>query len=84
TSTKTVLTVNYYDDYGFRATNVLPASSGLNNTAMVKGLLTGTKVSKDDGSAPLLTVNYYDKRARLIETVSNNHLGGVDRVTNTY
>lgn len=84
TSTKTVLTVNYYDDYGFKASTVLAASTNLDSTRMVKGLLTGTKVSKDDGSTPLLSVNYYDKKARLIETISNNHLGGTDRITNTY
>ncbi|WP_437922388.1 RHS repeat-associated core domain-containing protein [Sphingobacterium sp. LRF_L2] len=51
---------------------------------MLKGLLTGTNVSKDDGTSPLLSVNYYDKRGRLVESVSDNHLGGVDRITNTY
>ncbi|GGH19455.1 hypothetical protein GCM10011418_23900 [Sphingobacterium alkalisoli] len=84
TSGKTVHVVNYYDDYGFKASTVLAASGGLDSTAMVEGLLTGTKVSRDDGSAALLTVNYYDRRARMIESVSDNHLGGVDRATNTY
>ncbi|WP_437918745.1 DUF6443 domain-containing protein [Sphingobacterium sp. LRF_L2] len=77
-------TVNYYDDYAFKTSTVLPATSGLDSTYMVTGLLTGTKVSQDDGSAPLLTVNYYDKRGRLIQSIAQNHLSGTDRVTNTY
>ncbi|MEJ5092312.1 DUF6443 domain-containing protein [Sphingobacterium faecium] len=78
------LTVNYYDDYSFKTITVLSASTGLDSTWMVKGLLTGSKVRQDDGTVPLLSVNYYDKRARVVETVSDNHLGGVDRITNTY
>lgn len=78
------LTVNYYDDYSFKNITVLQPTTGLDSTTMVKGLLTGTKVSMDDGTLPLLTVNYYNKRSNLIETVSDNHLGGVDRVTSTY
>lgn len=78
------LTVSYYDDYSYKTTTVLPITSGLDSTSMVKGLLTGSRVRKDDGTLPLLTVNYFDKRARVIETVSDNHLGGVDRITNTY
>jgi len=77
-------TVNYYDDYSFKDAGILSASSGLDSTRMVRGLLTGTKVAKDDGTLPLLTVHYYDKRAQLVETVSQNHIGGTDRVTNTY
>ncbi|WP_437922399.1 DUF6443 domain-containing protein [Sphingobacterium sp. LRF_L2] len=77
-------TVNYYDDYAFKTSTVLPATSGLDSTSRVKGLLTGTKVSKDDGTSPLLTVNYYDKRGRLIQSIAQNHLTGTDRITNTY
>ncbi|WP_437922378.1 DUF6443 domain-containing protein [Sphingobacterium sp. LRF_L2] len=84
TADRTVYLTNYYDDYGFKASTVLAATSGLDSTSMLKGLLTGTNVSKDDGTSPLLSVNYYDKRGRLIESVSDNHLGGVDRITNTY
>ncbi|MNK76480.1 RHS Repeat protein [compost metagenome] len=78
------LTVNYYDDYKFKTATVLPATTGIDSTWMVKGLLTGTRISKDDGTAPLLSVNYYDKYGRVIESVSDNHLAGVDRITNTY
>ncbi|TJY59718.1 DUF4105 domain-containing protein, partial [Sphingobacterium alkalisoli] len=78
-------TVNYYDDYTFNgATNAALLPSGITRSQRTNTLLTGTRVSKDDGTAPLLTVNYYDERARLIQAVSQNHLGGTDRVTNTY
>ena len=77
-------TVKYYDDYSFKDAGILSASSGLDSTRMIKGLLTGTKVAKDDATLPLLTVHYYDKRAQLVETVSQNHIGGTDRMTNTY
>jgi|GEM_PF-580061 len=83
-STKAVLTVNYYDDYGFKTSNVFAASAGLDSTAKVKGLLTGIEVSKDDGTVPLLTANYYNDKRRLTQFVSQNHLGGTDYVTNTY
>ncbi|WP_324757300.1 DUF6443 domain-containing protein [Sphingobacterium thalpophilum] len=78
------LTVNYYDDYSFKTTAILPATSGLDSTWMVNGLLTGTKTAKDDGSSPLLSVTYYNKFGDVVETVTDNHLGGVDRVTNSY
>ncbi|WP_333625493.1 DUF6443 domain-containing protein [Sphingobacterium siyangense] len=81
---KLELSVNYYDDYSFKATSVLAATMGIDSTGMVKGLLTGTRISKEDGTASYLSVNYYDNHGRVIETVEDNHLGGVDRITNTY
>src|SRR5690606_7546291 len=87
-SGKKVYVINYYDDYSFKSATLLPASSGLDSTYLVKTLLTGSKVFKDDGTTPLLTVNYYDKRGRLIQSASQNHLNtitpGTDYVTNTY
>ncbi|MDR2274088.1 MAG: DUF6443 domain-containing protein [Sphingobacterium sp.] len=81
---KLELTANYYDDYSFKTATVLPATTGLDNTDMVRGLLTGTRTTKDDGTGAMLSVNYYNKYGRVVETVSDNHMGGVDRITNTY
>lgn len=81
---KQELTVNYYDDYSFKTAAVLPASSGLDSTFMVRGLLTGTRTTRDDGTGGMLSVNYYDSYGRVAESVSDNQLGGVDRTSNTY
>ncbi|WP_333888853.1 DUF6443 domain-containing protein [Sphingobacterium siyangense] len=81
---KVELMANYYDDYTFKTSTMLAATTGIDSTSKVRGLLTGTRISKDDGTSPLLSVNYYDKYGRVIETVSDNHMAGVDRITNTY
>ncbi|GGH31410.1 RHS repeat-associated core domain-containing protein [Sphingobacterium alkalisoli] len=82
---KTVLQVNYYDDYGFKTSGVLAATAGLDSTNLVKGLQTGSLVYRDNGTLPLLSVNYYDKRGRLIQSAGENQFtGGTDYVTNTY
>ena len=78
------LVVNYYDDYSFSGASGLKVSSGTTTTSKLKGLLTGSKVYKMDGSAPLLSVYYYDERGRLLESVSQNHLGGIERISNSY
>ncbi|WP_169305541.1 RHS repeat domain-containing protein [Sphingobacterium alkalisoli] len=81
----TPLVVNYYDDYTFSGTNASTLQpSSITKSLKTKTLLTGTKVSRDDGTFPLLTVNYYDDRGRLIQSASQNHLTGTDYVTNTY
>ncbi|WP_343540187.1 DUF6443 domain-containing protein, partial [Sphingobacterium thalpophilum] len=81
----TPLTVNYYDDYLFESADTAGlAFSGTGQNIKAKGLLTGTRVFGDDGTKALLTTYYYDDYARVIQTASQNQLGGTDRVTNTY
>ncbi|MEJ5092884.1 RHS repeat-associated core domain-containing protein, partial [Sphingobacterium faecium] len=75
--------VNYYDDYTFTGASSL-AIQGHTRNDNVKTLLTGSLVYRADGTQGLLTVNYYDSRARLIQSVSENHLKGTDRITNEY
>ncbi|MNI12128.1 RHS Repeat protein [compost metagenome] len=75
--------VNYYDDYTFTGATIFPAS-GITKSTKIKSLQTGTNVYRTDGTAPLLTVMYYDDYGRVIQTASQNHLEGKDYVTNTY
>ncbi len=77
-----LLLVNYYDNYTF------PGASGLSPqgvvSTMTRGLLTGTKIYTTDGTTGYLAVSYYDDEGRIIESLNQNHVGGTDRIVNTY
>ena len=94
-SSATVLSANYYDDYAFMGTNSIPAATdanfayeslsgyGTRYTGGYKGLLTGTMTAQMNASGItasfLYSVMYYDERGRVIQTKSNNHLGGTEK-----
>ncbi|SFC82679.1 RHS repeat-associated core domain-containing protein [Parapedobacter composti] len=84
-SSKSIRMVNYYDDYTFNGASTAGLQpSGITRSQRVKSLLTGTRVYRTDGTGPLVTVHYYDDRGRVIQTASENQLGGTDYVTHTY
>jgi len=77
------LTFSYYDDYDFRGMYAaLPPSVA--ESDRTRGLPTGTRTYRDDGTASEWTMLYYDDYGRVLETVSTHHLGGTDRVVNSY
>ncbi|VBB45388.1 conserved exported hypothetical protein [uncultured Paludibacter sp.] len=75
TNLKYIVPTAYSKAYPESATDI----SSLNS----KGLLTGTRTYFLDGSGNYTTaVNYYDDKARIVQTRSTNHLGGYDIVYN--
>ncbi|UIR57109.1 DUF6443 domain-containing protein [Sphingobacterium sp. SRCM116780] len=81
----TPLTVNYYDDYLFEGGDTTKlAAVGITKSTKLKGLPTGSKVYKDNGTLPLWSISYYDDYGRVIQSASQNHLLGIDLITNTY
>ena len=88
TTVTSLLTVNYYDDYTFNTDPTYNFNTsqvyGLSSTQSTKGLLTGSLVNILGGSQFLKTVSYYDNNARVVQTISQNHLSGTDRVDNQY
>lgn len=93
-----VISLNYYDDYGFTGTtynsslevDFHPAGGSLNavNPAQytnATGLATGSKV-KVLGTADqwLTSVMFYDDRGRMVQAHGDNHLGGKDISTTQY
>ncbi|MGA6119365.1 DUF6443 domain-containing protein [Sphingobacterium anhuiense] len=81
----TPLVVNYYDDYYFDGgdtTQLKPFE--IVKSDKIKSLQTGSLVYKDDGTLPILSINYYDDYGRLIQSAGFNHIGGKDYVTNGY
>jgi RHS repeat-associated protein len=83
TSWDRTLTINYFDSY------VIPGKTSTYNatqtvTARVQGLATGSKVNILGTSTLLLTINYYDEKGRLKESIADNHLSGTDRIVNTW
>jgi len=93
-SSQPILKVNYYDEY---PSFVTPSSqfafkeqpsfyrSEEAVSDRIRGMVTVMKTRVLNSLDQWLTaVNYYDNRGRLIQTVSNNHLGGIDIMCNSY
>jgi len=90
-----LLTVTYYDDYAFttytgwdaesnsftfQAENDLPSSNFV-NSGQILGQVTGSKNRLLGDTKWLNSVTYYDNKYRAIQTISENHLSGTDRVS---
>jgi len=86
----TVLTVNYYDNYGFLSysgnnpggmlsSGTLSGYDSPAATTYAKTLLTGTRVYHlDNPSLFEVSALYYDKYGRVVQSRASNHLGGYD------
>ncbi|MCD4794776.1 MAG: DUF6443 domain-containing protein, partial [Bacteroidales bacterium] len=83
------LTYQYYDNYDFLDENS-PFEFDDNlayhdKFTRIRGKSTGSKVRvMDDDATWLRSVVYYDKYGRVIQTISENNLGGYDIVSNEY
>ncbi|WP_311951007.1 DUF6443 domain-containing protein [Mucilaginibacter terrae] len=77
-----LLTINYYDDYSF-SSNPFGGPTG-NQSIRTVGLLTGSKTNILGTNDYLWTVNYYDEEGRLVQSKTQNHLGGADIVKNSW
>lgn len=94
----TVMYYDSYDDFPTNYTNssyTTPGVTGFTNISSsdfepsrtlshLAGQITGTKVKNLDSGSWYFTVNFYDKKGRLIQTKAQNHLGGYDRFSNAY
>ena len=99
-SNKTLNTVTYYDNYNFLQAADWDATYDFDNThggisftkaTGVKGQVTGAKIRILNDPSPvggndrmLKSVSYYDNKYRVIQGVSENHLGGVGKTSNVY
>jgi len=50
----------------------------------VDGQVTGTKIKNLDTNEFLWSINYYDDRYRVIQMITQNNRGGLDKITNVY
>jgi RHS repeat-associated protein len=87
------LSQTFYDSYddletdaGVGYTYIAPGKDGFeaNENTAVKGQITYTKTKVPETGQWLVTVNYYDDKYRVIQTIADNHLGGRDVVSNRY
>ncbi len=86
------LTIIYYDDYDFDGDGSSDYAFIQDNTdfpdnspfARTAEQVTGTKVKILGTNTWLTTAHFYDEYGRVIQTQSNNHLGGTETVSNQY
>ncbi len=82
------LTKTYYSTYHDTILTAYPFKNEFNLTdsfnIKIKGLVTYTQTRILDTDEWLITVNYYDKEYRVIQTQGQNQLGGLDMVSNKY
>ncbi len=83
-----VLIANYYDNYNFMSHGIFPPCDAFayskengfcEQNASPKGLLTATMTRNLDEDTYNYAVMYYDARGRMVQTVSTNHLHGMER-----
>jgi RHS repeat-associated protein len=79
-------TITYYDDYTWQtdADYEFKATQAFDNQANTKTLVTGTLVRNLETNDWYKLVNYYDYKARNIQTFAQNHVGGIDRMDYQY
>ncbi|UII34115.1 DUF6443 domain-containing protein [Fulvivirga ulvae] len=83
------LNVVYYDDYNFTHASAIeytyePNEENPSYFVNVKGLVTGAKTRILGEEVWINTVTYYDDRYRNIQSVSNNHKEGIERLSHHY
>ncbi|MCR9252380.1 MAG: DUF6443 domain-containing protein [bacterium] len=88
-SSNAYLSVNYYDDYSFSFASgnyAFAQPSGFSTTPITYagGQLTGTKIKVLGTTTWLKRVNYFDYKYRIIQSVGDNHVGGLEKVTTAY
>ena len=87
-----VLTVTYYDNddfkthlsWGTKYNFDLPAEISGTSFSKLTGQVTGSKVRILGTNDFINTINYYDDRYRIIQTISRNHMGGHDKISSEY
>lgn len=72
----------HYDNYEFDFAKANPA--GFKNAKANKGRSTGSETKVLGEEIWIKSVNYYDKRGRLVEAISQNNTGGIDKIKNSY
>ena len=80
----TLRSATYYDDYDFPHANESDLASGVSHRTNMKGEVTGSLTRDLESNDWLASVIYYDERYRPIVAVTENHLGGIDRITTQY
>lgn len=84
TTNTLIHSVTYYDGYDF-PNNTFGSPTGAQATGdLVKTLVTGIRTNVLGTSTMLLSVNYYDQKARIVQSKTENYLSGTDVVDNTY
>lgn len=93
TGVETPLQQNYYDNYDFVGNPRLDYNMSAGSDAVfpliidpnARGMLTGTRIYQEFGLTPFaFTSYYYGVHGRLVQSHSQNHLGGFDDVYYTY
>ena len=84
TSSGTVHIRNHYDGYSFVGSGNFSSGYAAGNETYSKGFLTGTEVTVLGSSNKICTVHHYDGKGRVIKSISNNLLGGMETTTTTY
>jgi RHS repeat-associated protein len=64
--------------------HILATGFETNCSLNTTGLTTGSKIKNLDNGSWYFTVHYYDEKGRPIQTISQNHLSGSDRISISY
>jgi RHS repeat-associated protein len=73
-----------YDTYFQTPSNTWPYPQANTQSALIKGVATGSRIKILGTANYLYTINFYDSKGRVIQTQSTNITGGIDIMTTQY